>query len=64
MDHEGRIEEFNPAAERTFGYAAAEVLGRRLSDVIIPPELRDAHDRGLERFLATGEALLSGGAAR
>ena len=49
MNSEGAIEEFNPAAERTFGIAAADVLGRRLSEVIIPPEQRDAHDQGLER---------------
>ena len=60
MDHEGRIDEFNPAAEHTFGFAAADVLGRKLADVIIPPELRDAHSRGLERFLATGEGPLLG----
>jgi PAS domain S-box-containing protein len=60
MNHEGRIEEFNPAAERTFGYAAAEAVGRLLSDVVLPPARRDGHDRGLERFLATGEARLVG----
>ena len=60
MNSEGRIDEFNPAAERTFGFAAADVIGRRLSEVIIPPEQRDAHDEGLERFLATGEARLFG----
>src|SRR5262245_21036336 len=37
MDHEGRILEFNPAAERTFGHRRADVMGRRLAEVIIPP---------------------------
>jgi len=60
MNHEGRIEEFNPAAERTFGLAAADVIGRRLSEVIIPPAQRDAHDTGLDRFLDTGEGPLIG----
>jgi PAS domain S-box-containing protein len=60
MDHTGRITEFNPAAERTFGFARADVLGRRMADVIIPPELRDAHQRGLARYLETGEAHVLG----
>ena len=60
MNRDGEIEEFNPAAERTFAITAAEVLGRRLSDVIIPPDQRHAHTDGLERFLATGEARLFG----
>ena len=54
MDHEGRIAEFNPAAEKMFGYARAEVLGRTLADVIIPPQLRPAHQAGFARFLKTG----------
>jgi PAS domain S-box-containing protein len=60
MDHEGRIDRFNPAAERTFGYASIDVLGRKLADVIIPPGQRDAHERGLEWYLATGEGPLLG----
>ena len=55
MDHEGRLVEFNGAAERIFGHARAEVLGRSLAGVIIPERLREAHQRGLARFLATGE---------
>src|SRR5260221_5956188 len=46
MDHEGRVVEFNPAAEKMFGYARSEVLGQKLGDVIIPPELRRAHHDG------------------
>jgi phosphoserine phosphatase RsbU/P len=55
MDHEGRITDFNPAAERSFGYARDDVVGRRLADTIIPPDLRDAHQRALERYLDTRE---------
>src|SRR6266550_397264 len=43
MDHEGRIVEFNPAAESIFGYRTAEVIGRPLADVIIPPALQESH---------------------
>jgi PAS domain S-box-containing protein len=56
IDHGGRITEFNPAAERTFGYRRDEVVGKELADVIIPPSLREKHRRGLARYLATGEA--------
>ena len=60
IDHEGRIAEFNPAAERTFGYRRADVLGRPLAEVIIPPSLREAHRQGFARFLATGEGRVLG----
>jgi PAS domain S-box-containing protein len=40
-DHEGRVLEFNPAAERTFGYTADEVIGEELAGLIIAPGLRD-----------------------
>jgi len=52
-DHEGRITEFNPAAERTFGWARPEIIGRSLVDTIIPPHLREAHDSGFNRYLST-----------
>jgi PAS domain S-box-containing protein len=60
IDHEARITEFNPAAERTFGYSRGEVLGKRLGDVIVPPSLREQHGRGFARYLATGEARVLG----
>jgi PAS domain S-box-containing protein len=60
MDHEGRVIEFNPAAERMFGHARADVIGRELAKVIIPPAFQDAHRRGLARYLATGEHALLG----
>nr|WP_158926779.1 PAS domain S-box protein [Acidisphaera sp. S103] len=60
MDHTGCITEFNPAAERTFGYRREDVMGKPLADIIIPPSLREAHRLGLARFLATGEARVLG----
>ena len=60
MDHEGCITEFNPAAERTFGYRRAEVVGKQLADIVIPPSLREEHRRGLAHYLATGEARVLG----
>jgi PAS domain S-box-containing protein len=60
IDHEGCITEFNPAAERTFGYRRNEVVRKQLVDIIIPPSLRENHQRGLVRHLATGEARVIG----
>ena len=60
IDHEGRITEFNPAAERTFGYRRDEAVGKLLADVIIPPSLHDRHRQGLARYIATGEARILG----
>ena len=60
IDHEGCITEFNPAAERTFGYRRDEVLGKNLADAIIPPSLRERHRQGFARYLATGEARVLG----
>jgi len=60
MDHQGRIVEFNPAAERTFGYKRADVIGKKMAELIVPPHLRAAHYAGLQRYLATGEARVLG----
>jgi PAS domain S-box-containing protein len=60
MDHRGRITEWNPAAERVFGRPRDEVVGRPLAEIIVPPELRDRHRRGLARYVATGDARILG----
>jgi PAS domain S-box-containing protein len=58
IDHEGRVVDFNPAAERTFGYRAADAVGRAMAELIVPPELRERHRRGLARYLATEQPVL------
>jgi PAS domain S-box-containing protein len=60
MDHEGCITEFNPAAERTFGYRRDEVIGEQLADILIPPSLREQHRQGLARYVATGDERVLG----
>jgi PAS domain S-box-containing protein len=60
IDHEGRILEWNPAAERTFGRPRSEVIGRQLAETIIPPQYRDAHYRGFAHYLQTGEGPILG----
>ncbi|HYR09238.1 MAG TPA: PAS domain S-box protein, partial [Longimicrobium sp.] len=54
-DSASRILEWNHHAENIFGWADAEVRGRRLGETIIPHRFRDAHDRGIRHYLATGE---------
>ena len=56
MNSQGRIVEFNRAAEDTFGYTKAEVLGQFVSDLLIPEEFRESHERGIARYLSTGES--------
>lgn len=60
IDHEGRITEFNPAAESTFGYRRESVVGKQLADVLVPPSLREKHRAGLTHHLATGESRVLG----
>jgi len=55
MDSEGLIREFNAAAEACFGYRRADVLGKSLADTLIPERFRDAHQRGMARYLESGE---------
>jgi two-component system cell cycle sensor histidine kinase/response regulator CckA len=55
MDATGRVLEFNPAAERVFGFSRAEAVGQELAELIIPPVLRERHRRGLQHYLKTGE---------
>ncbi|WP_146186144.1 hybrid sensor histidine kinase/response regulator [Pontivivens insulae] len=54
-DRDGRIMEFNPAAEAIFGYKRDEVIGQDMARVIIPPHLREAHRNGMARHLETGK---------
>lgn len=60
MDDGGRVVEWNPAAERTFGYARAAAIGQPVSALIVPPELRARHAVGLRRYLDTGQSAMIG----
>jgi PAS domain S-box-containing protein len=55
IDAQSVILEWNPQAEKTFGWSQAEAVGRNLTATIIPPRYREAHSQGLNRYLATGE---------
>ncbi|RYG52094.1 MAG: PAS domain S-box protein [Chitinophagaceae bacterium] len=56
IDQDNYIIFWNSRAEEMFGWRANEVLGLPLSSTIIPPRYREAHDAGIKRYLATGEA--------
>jgi len=55
IDEHGNICDFNPTAEKTFGYKKAEVVGKTLSKTIVPERYRKAHEDGLERYLRDGD---------
>ena len=55
MNAEGRITNWNSEAEKTFGWSSEEAVGRPLYEVIIPQRYRESHERGLQRFLGTGD---------
>jgi PAS domain S-box-containing protein len=60
MDHDGKIVEFNPAAEMLFGYRRDEAVGRPVAETLVPPGRRTAHSNGLARYLSSSVARVLG----
>jgi two-component system NtrC family sensor kinase len=54
LDEAGRVVEFNPAAEETFGRHRADVLGQPIGSLILPPHLRQRYGGSFARFVASG----------
>lgn len=54
IDEHGLVTGWNPQAEQIFGWTADEVIGQPLTNTIIPPAYREAHERGLRHYTATG----------
>jgi two-component system, cell cycle sensor histidine kinase and response regulator CckA len=59
-DASGTVFEFNPAAERVFGYSRAEAVGRSLGEFIVPETEREQHRDGLAQYLAIIESRVLG----
>ena len=59
IDSAGRIETFNPAAERLFGYTADEMMGQNVSRLMPSPD-REQHDGYIRRYLDTREPHIIG----
>lgn len=55
VDVQGRIVEFNDNAARLFGYEPAEAIGAPMAEIVIPERMRAAHQRGMDRYLSTGQ---------
>lgn len=60
IDSDGRIIEFNPAAERAFGYARKQALGKNVADLITSEDLRNIPRRGFERNASDGDSPMLG----
>ena len=60
IDERGVVTDFNPAAERTFGYRREDAIGRELAALIIPARFHETHRQGLLRYLQTGAGQIIG----
>jgi PAS domain S-box-containing protein len=61
IDYEGKIVEFNSAAEKTFGCARSRAIGNEMAAVLIPPSLREWFQRGLTHLFGADEGPILGG---
>lgn len=60
VDESGRIFDFNPSAERIFGYSFEEAIGKDVAELIIPDAARESHRNGFYSYLETGEKTVIG----
>jgi diguanylate cyclase (GGDEF)-like protein/hemerythrin-like metal-binding protein/PAS domain S-box-containing protein len=60
MDENGKVIAWNPQAEVIFGYSREASMGKDVADLIVPPMHREAHRRGMVRFISTNEPSIIG----
>ncbi|MEX0818426.1 MAG: response regulator [Pirellulaceae bacterium] len=60
MDSNGKIVEFNPAAEKTFGYKSQEVIGKDMGELFMPPDVRERQRRSFQKFQSSGTGSMMG----
>lgn len=60
IDSEGNIVEFSESAERIFGHKKDDIVGKLMSEIIVPERYRDAHNKGMARMRDTGKANILG----
>ncbi len=60
VDRDDRVVEFSAVAEEMFGYSREDVIGHLMADLIIPPEMREMHRRGMQHYFETGEGPVLG----
>lgn len=60
IDREGKIQEWNPAAQRLFGYPREQAVGKSPDDLIVPRRIWEIYHDGLTQYLMTGVGSLIG----
>ena len=56
IDSSGKLIDFNPAAEKMFGWKKEEILGRSMAEILVPERQREAHQMGLARYVQTRQS--------
>ena len=60
IDAQGRVIEFSESAQKIFGYSKEDIIGKEMSEMIVPERYRDAHNKGMARMRDTGKANILG----
>jgi len=60
VDQDGKVLEFNGAAERVFGYSRDEAMGQHLNDLIVPDNMKSAKVAGFKRYRTGGVPRIAG----
>ena len=60
IDSHGKVIEFSESAQKIFGYSKEDVIGKEMSEIIVPERYREAHNKGMARMRDTGEANILG----